>query len=354
MAAAGCSADGERLPKAGLAQVQATVGLTLQGTAAVRIIEEVLPDDASGGEVIAGRWDFERRQGTFEAAGTTLVVAHGAEYRELSADERAQQSDSAAARRHRWSQRTVITTDDVSRSDYFGLGVESVPTFADAFTILERATAADDLGQADVGGVPTRHLRVTVDTSEVGAEPPEVWLDREGRTRRLGLSAEHQSVRLTLVIELSDFGTEVAVQVPPIDQLDPSGGVVPVEPWEVVRSGEEAGRPWRVRVAGNSRTSVNPPAQGQCLAMETEPFDPAGTPPIWYDCHPPVNPVGVNRVLPPALRGQVMVGVAQPVDTSVPVTFTDGSTTDAPVVDAIFVLFTGGRTVATIADQSIG
>lgn len=331
----------------------ATVGLTLQGTAAVRIIEEVLPGEPSSGEVITGRWDFERRQGTFESAGTTVLVAHGAEYRKLSADERSRQSGSAAAKGHRWSQRTVIATDDVSRSDYFGLGVESVPTFADAFTILDRATAADDLGQADVGGVPTRHLRVTVDTTEVGADPPEVWLDQEGRTRRLGLSAEHQSVRLTLVIELSDFGTAVAVEVPPLDHLDPSAAVVPVEPWTVVRTGEETGRPWRVRVAANSRTSVDPPAQGRCVAIETEPFEPADTPPRWYDCHAPINPVGVNRILPPALRGQVTVGVAQPLDTSVPITFTNGSTIDAPVVDAIFVLFTGGRTVATVARQSI-
>ena len=352
-AATGCTDDSaDAAPAVGLEEVRAAPTRTQQGTAAVRIDQRVEPAGQGSGAV-EGRWDFDRRQGTFTAtAGTTIVIAHGAVFTELSAEELAEQAGDAPEYRHQWSPRRVPTTDDYDEDDYFGLSTESLATFADAFAVLLRATSVEDLGPGEVGGTPARHVRVPVDTRTEGALPTEVWLDGEGRVRRIRLAAENGPLRLTLEVELSNFGTSVAVEVPPIDALNPSGEIVPVEPWGVLASGQQGGRRWRVRAAADSRLTEDPPAQGRCLALEQDPFPPEQVPPVWFECHGP-RPVNVYRRVPPDLRDSVLLGSAGPPLSAVPVTFADGATMAAEVDDGVFLLFTEGRKVAAVNGEPL-
>lgn len=350
LVAAGCAGD-DALPPMGLAAVRAAAARTRAGTAAVRISQELVPS-GGGRDTITGSWDFVRREGTFRSPdGTALVVANGAEFDQLSAAARAEQADDAPEYRYAWSQRPVVTTDDIDVDEYFGLAIESAATFWQAFDILNRASAVVDLGATDVAGVVTRHLRVTVPPTPEGGDPPEVWLDREGRARRLRLSSG-DSIRLNLVVQLTDFGVAVQAVVPPLGQLSASGANVPIAPWRTVRAGQEAGRRWRVRTAPDNVVHTNPPERGACVAIEVEPFPPAETPPTWFECRGP-NPVVAYRIVPPELRGQVLVGSAGSPRQQVPVGFTDGTTGTAPVVDGVFVHFTNGRQVAEVDGQPL-
>ena len=102
------------------------------------------------------------------------------------------------------------------------------------------------VGTEKVGGVSTTHYKVTVDVSELpGGEqmsqqlgptlPMQVWLDDEGRLRRQQIdmtlkapasasakpegSASAQQLKMSTVIQFSDFGTEVNAEAPPAGQV---------------------------------------------------------------------------------------------------------------------------------------
>ncbi|WP_217250706.1 hypothetical protein [Streptomyces sp. AC602_WCS936] len=102
------------------------------------------------------------------------------------------------------------------------------------------------VGTENVGGVSTTHYKVSVDVSKLpGGEqmsqqlgptlPMQVWLDDEGRLRRQQIdltvkapasasakpegSASAQQLKMSTVMQFSDFGTEVNAEAPPADQV---------------------------------------------------------------------------------------------------------------------------------------
>ncbi|WP_217241806.1 hypothetical protein [Streptomyces sp. AC555_RSS877] len=102
------------------------------------------------------------------------------------------------------------------------------------------------LGTEKIDGTDTTYYRVSVDVAELpgGAQmrgqlgrtlPMHVWLDDDGRLRRRqldmtikalasasaepGISASPEQVRMTMVMNYSDFGTEVNAEAPPASQV---------------------------------------------------------------------------------------------------------------------------------------
>jgi outer membrane murein-binding lipoprotein Lpp len=102
------------------------------------------------------------------------------------------------------------------------------------------------VGTEKIGGTDTTHYKVSVDVSELpGGEqmskqlgptlPMQVWLDDEGRLRRQQIdmtikapasasaepenSVAPQQLKMSTVMEFSDFGTEVDAEAPPAGQV---------------------------------------------------------------------------------------------------------------------------------------
>lgn len=102
------------------------------------------------------------------------------------------------------------------------------------------------VGQEKIDGVDTTHYKVSVDVAELpGGDqlrrqvgptlPMQVWLDGDGRLRRQQLdmsvkgapsagakaenSAAPQQIKMTMVMNYSDFGTEVEAQAPPAGRV---------------------------------------------------------------------------------------------------------------------------------------
>lgn len=104
-----------------------------------------------------------------------------------------------------------------------------------------------EIGTATVGGVDTTQYRVVVDVSRLpdGAAlrrqlgdslPMQIWLDEQGRIRRQqidltveapaaassgrsGSGAAPQQVKVSTLLEFSDFGAEVDAEAPPANQV---------------------------------------------------------------------------------------------------------------------------------------
>jgi hypothetical protein len=115
------------------------------------------------------------------------------------------------------------------------------------------------VGRAVIDGVSTTHFRATYDMAKAGSGaspttiqrfveltgtstiPVDVWLDSAGRVRRLSLSisvvklpqgatttAQAQAelpLRVTITLDLSAFGTPVAVTAPPASEVAPASAV---------------------------------------------------------------------------------------------------------------------------------
>ncbi|MFJ8148802.1 hypothetical protein ACIQ6R_27695 [Streptomyces sp. NPDC096048] len=102
------------------------------------------------------------------------------------------------------------------------------------------------VGAEKIDGVDTTHYKVVVDVSELpGGErmskqlgptlPMQIWLDDEGRLRRQQIdmtikapasasanpdsAASPQQLKMSTVMEFSEFGTEVDTEAPPADQV---------------------------------------------------------------------------------------------------------------------------------------
>jgi hypothetical protein len=98
----------------------------------------------------------------------------------------------------------------------------------------------DELGREQVREATTRHLRASLDLTGGGGDAPppdsfearlvaagietlpvDVWIDDEGRVRRLRLSVDAAG-ELTTTFEVFDIGSDVEVAVPdPTDVIDP-------------------------------------------------------------------------------------------------------------------------------------
>jgi hypothetical protein len=115
--------------------------------------------------------------------------------------------------------------------------------------------AADDVeevGKENVRGEPTTHLSMTVDLEKVAKQAPgqranidrvvelsgvkevpaDVWIDGEGRVRRMKLVYPEMQVRpkqktdIALTMELFDFGVKVDVEPPPTAQVIDIGEIL--------------------------------------------------------------------------------------------------------------------------------
>lgn len=122
---------------------------------------------------------------------------------------------------------------------------------SNSLALLKGASdSVEEVGTEDVRGEETTHYRATVDlrkaTEQAGAVrdqrqfeafldqfpsetiPVEIWLDEEGRTRRMridqpipetpGMSVPPDA-GVIMTIELYDFGVDEAIEIPPSDQV---------------------------------------------------------------------------------------------------------------------------------------
>jgi hypothetical protein len=145
------------------------------------------------------------------------------------------------------------------------------------------------------------------------------------------------------------LGTPAAVAVPAVDELDPSGEIVPLTTWRVTQVGAGGGRPWRLRTATDSRVQDRPtPTSGLCVALEEAPFPADEAPPSVYDCLPPG--LLLARRVPQGLRGRVLVGTTGRPTPTLAITFDDGSTATLDATSGAFVVFTDGRKVRQPAE----
>lgn len=129
-----------------------------------------------------------------------------------------------------------------------GLGDQQIGDPARTAAYAKAITDQDvtKVGTEKVGGVNTTHYKVSVDVSKLpGGErmsqqlgptlPMQIWLDDEGRLRRQQIdmtvkapasasakpegSASAQQLKMSTVMQFSDFGVEVNAEAPPADQV---------------------------------------------------------------------------------------------------------------------------------------
>ena len=315
----------------------------------------------SGRTTIEGEWDFRRHQGVFSlAGGAELRVVHGAVFRELTARERAGQAGDDPAYRYGWAQRRVPTVDDVEDDVYFGLALEGPETASDAFRVLSRAVSVEPLPEGRDPALRGVRVALAPDVAGGGYRAPELWLDADGRIRRLQLSAElgAPAPDVDLTLRLGPFGARVEVAVPPADELNPSAAVVPVGPWDAVAEVDAAGRRFRLLAAPDNRSYTEPERRtGSCVAVVPV-GDDALAPPRSYDCFIPAapgyHPVSVATAVHPDARGLVVPGATLLETTSLEATFDDGSTADVPVSGGVFaVVVPEGRRLTALGGNPV-
>src|SRR5581483_9141244 len=106
---------------------------------------------------------------------------------------------------------------------------------ADPLALLRSSPAtAVMVGHETVRGVATTHLRVTLDLAALATrlrsqgytvddpgratEPADLWVDAQGRLRRMTSPGRSGGASGTITLELFDYGVHVDVQPPPADQ----------------------------------------------------------------------------------------------------------------------------------------
>jgi hypothetical protein len=86
------------------------------------------------------------------------------------------------------------------------------------------------VGPDTVGGAATTHYRATIDLSRVapgeqGTVPADVWIDGQGRLRKLTMSMT-SPMPATATFELSDFGAHVDATPPPAGQVTDASSIL--------------------------------------------------------------------------------------------------------------------------------
>lgn len=152
-------------------------------------------------------------------------------------------------------------------------GTTGVQDPAAALGYLQGAVSVVRVGTSTVRGVPTTHLRATIDLAKLAAAeggaagkavqalgtnslPVEVFLDAQNRVRRLmlDLSVPKQAGRLALTEDLYDFGSAVNISAPPAAQVTDITAAL-------VAKGQQTGRT-SGGVQSVSRKPVGAPATG--------------------------------------------------------------------------------------------
>lgn len=129
------------------------------------------------------------------------------------------------------------------------LGAQVTGSPVDAMAYLKAVSGeVQVVGPDDVRGEPTTHYRSAIDVQKVAAQlppqlqghtgaasghvgssiPADLWLDSEGRLRKLVLTTEAAAGRTptTLTIVLWDFGAPLDATPPPADQVVDVGGLL--------------------------------------------------------------------------------------------------------------------------------
>jgi hypothetical protein len=124
----------------------------------------------------------------------------------------------------------------------FGLAAGSGFGQADPGASMDALRGVDDVtrvGEEEVRGEPTVHYRGTVDVAKAMAELPEslrgrlssvpglfgtpwavdVWIDADGRTRKMAIDVDTSVMSMRQEIEFFDFGADVDLSAPPADDV---------------------------------------------------------------------------------------------------------------------------------------
>jgi hypothetical protein len=147
----------------------------------------------------------------------------------------------------RWVSLDLERASEQLGLDPDAVGASDPSQFLDVLESLRGVTTdLEELGREDVRGEPTTHFRVTVDLAAAlgevapglrdevgrvfeqlgtGTVPMDVWVDGDGRLRRLVFEMQVPSVdgadgeaAVAVTMELHDFGVEVDVEAPPPDE----------------------------------------------------------------------------------------------------------------------------------------
>lgn len=141
-------------------------------------------------------------------------------------------------------------SEAVTGTDLAQLNQSSTNDPSNALSMLNGASEVEELGTEEVRGVETTHYRATVDLrraleeqeavedrqrfeqflDQLGTEiiPVEVWLDDDGRARRMVFDQPlpdtpgaplPEDAAMSMTIELHDFGVDVPVEIPPPSEV---------------------------------------------------------------------------------------------------------------------------------------
>lgn len=98
-------------------------------------------------------------------------------------------------------------------------GPIAFPDPSSALDVLRPGGDFEQIGQEDVGGVPTTQYRGTVGEEAMGIAPAgsvvDAWVDADGYLRRVSF----EDGGATATIELYDFGAELTIEAPPSDEV---------------------------------------------------------------------------------------------------------------------------------------
>lgn len=112
---------------------------------------------------------------------------------------------------------------------------------ADGLKLLEQLDGAEEIAKEDIRGVATTHYRGTLPVSDqevlgvqVQVSPPqaEVWIDAQGRVRRMTIVASgsvegaHGSTTTDMTVDFLDFGPVPKIELPNQDEIYDATGQV--------------------------------------------------------------------------------------------------------------------------------
>jgi hypothetical protein len=106
--------------------------------------------------------------------------------------------------------------------------------------VLEHVEGAEEIGKEEIEGVPTTHYRGTLPAAEevfgvkthFGAPHADVWIDSQGRVRRVrlvvtgSLNKGEGAITTEEDITFTDFGRVPAIEVPPADEVFDATGEI--------------------------------------------------------------------------------------------------------------------------------
>jgi len=82
--------------------------------------------------------------------------------------------------------------------------------------LLREIGEVTTIGNETLRGVPTTHYRGMIDAVSV---PVDVWVDGEGRARKISATVDRAGIKVATEIEYYDFGTELDVSAPSADEV---------------------------------------------------------------------------------------------------------------------------------------